>query len=311
MNRTDKIIIIFYVFLAISYTSVILYLDNSYKRPDIPDLFPKPIDEVLLVKTIDINRQKIFDAIADVENYPIMLPQNIASVKIINKTDDVIYAEEEPYERFIKTKLLVKHTFIPYDKHVLEVVDGDAKGTTMIQTFEEINGTTQLTTEIKVKLSGPLEIFRHFSKNAIQTRMNVIIDRIVNYAIGFDSESKKTIDSLYREILRRPADVEGMNYYVPLLETGKITAEDIRKSLLDSDEYRTLLTPNESKNLEDLKDESKKTIDGLYREILRRPADEIGLQHYGSLLEQGKMTVEDIRRALLNSDEYKSMQTNK
>lgn len=310
MNRTDKIIIIFYVFLAISYTSVILYLDNSYKRPDIPDLFPKPVDEVLLVKTIDINRQKIFDAIADVENYPIMLPQNIASVKIINETDDMIYAEEELYERFIKTKLLVKHTFIPYDKHVLEVVDGDAKGTVMIQTFEEINGTTQLTTEIKVKLSGPLEIFRHFSNGVIQTRMNVIIDRIVNYAIGFDSEPKKTVDNLYREILRRPADVEGMNYYAPLLETGKMTAEDIRKSLLDSDEYRTLLTPNESKSLEDLKDESKKTVDSLYREILRRPADETGLQHYGSLLEHGKMTVEDIRKDLLNSDEYKLMQTN-
>ncbi|MGI0011647.1 MAG: DUF4214 domain-containing protein, partial [Nitrosopumilaceae archaeon] len=50
---------------------------------------------------------------------------------------------------------------------------------------------------------------------------------------------------------------------------------------------------------------SKKTVDDLYREILRRPADEIGLQHYASMLESGKMTVDDIRKALLESDEYK------
>lgn len=50
-----------------------------------------------------------------------------------------------------------------------------------------------------------------------------------------------------------------------------------------------------------------KTIDDLYREILRRPADEIGLQHFASLLESGKMSVYDIRKVLLESEEYKTL----
>lgn len=48
-------------------------------------------------------------------------------------------------------------------------------------------------------------------------------------------------------------------------------------------------------------------VDDLYHEILHRSADEVGLQHYASLLESKKMSIEDIRRTLLNSDEYKSL----
>ena len=52
-----------------------------------------------------------------------------------------------------------------------------------------------------------------------------------------------------------------------------------------------------------MKKSNKIIIDDLYREILRRPADNYSLQYYDSLLESGKMTVEDIRKALLESDE--------
>lgn len=309
MNRTDKTIIIFYVFLAISYISVIVYLDNSLERPEIQDLIPRTVEEITLTKTIDLDKQQIFDVMTDVENYPKILPQNILSVKIINRTDNVVYAEEVITERAIKTKLIVKHTFVPYEKHVLEVVNGDAQGTIVTQTFEDVSSTTQITTEVKLKLKGPLEIFRYFPKNVIQQKMNELMNSIINYARGFDSESKKTIDDLYREILRRPADVQGMEYYAQLLDNGKMTVEDIRNALLHSDEYKTLLTPDEIKSLDELSKESKKTVDDLYREILRRPADESGLQHYASLLESGKMTVEDIRKALLDSDEYKSIKS--
>ena len=63
-------------------------------------------------------------------------------------------------------------------------------------------------------------------------------------------------------------------------------------------------------NLKKIED-SEIIVDDLYHEILSRSADEVGLQHYASLLESKKMSAEDIRRILLNSDEYKSLITSK
>ena len=49
--------------------------------------------------------------------------------------------------------------------------------------------------------------------------------------------------------------------------------------------------------------ETNKIIDDLYREILFRPADIEAFEHWGSLLEKGSMTVDEIRTQILNSDE--------
>jgi len=55
------------------------------------------------------------------------------------------------------------------------------------------------------------------------------------------------------------------------------------------------------------KNETKKIIDDLYREILLRPADTEAFEHWGSLLDSGAMTVDEIRTEILNSDEKKSL----
>jgi hypothetical protein len=86
-----------------------------------------------------------------------------------------------------------------------------------------------------------------------------------------------------------------------------MTKEDVRNALLNSAEYKSLLLPKEVKSLSEINNQTKKTVDDLYREILYRPADPQGLQYYALLLDSGKMTKEDVRNALLNSTERKSM----
>ena len=53
-----------------------------------------------------------------------------------------------------------------------------------------------------------------------------------------DNHFKKIVDMLYLEILHRRADKEGLLHYSTLLEKNKITVDDVRKSLLDSDEHK-------------------------------------------------------------------------
>lgn len=79
---------------------------------------------------------------ANLENYPKVLPGNYISSRIINQTINTIYAEEKVAEFGIKTKMLVKHTIIPYDKHVLEVPDGDVNGTKITEIVEGNDSST-------------------------------------------------------------------------------------------------------------------------------------------------------------------------
>ena len=55
-----------------------------------------------------------------------------------------------------------------------------------------------------------------------------------------DDETKKIIDELYREILLRPADTYGIEYWGSLLESEKITKLELRKSILKSEEAISL-----------------------------------------------------------------------
>jgi hypothetical protein len=111
------------------------------------------------------------------------------------------------------------------------------------------------------------------------------------------------ITELYHNILNRDPDSEGANYYKQeVINNGK-SLQWVEESLRNSQEAKSIAEMNIAQS----EDESKKVVNDLYLEILHRPADMKGLQYYGSLLEQGKMTVEDIRKALLESDEYKTM----
>ena len=56
---------------------------------------------------------------------------------------------------------------------------------------------------------------------------------------------------------------------------------------------------------------TKNVINELYLKILGRPADEDGFQYWGSLLESGKITKDEMRQEFLNSYEYKTFRANK
>ena len=307
-----------YGLLAILIISVVVYLNYSYRiiHPEYmespfatisPKLFKEPIAKYTVIKTVDLDREKIFSIMTDVYNYPKVLPKNILSVSILNQTENTIFTEEEFIEKGVKIKFHVKHTIIPPLEHRIEILDSDAKGTKVLQSFELIdNSTTRINTGIELRFKGILTPFVFIPENNALHAANTILDSFVDYAVS-KSQFEKIVDDLYREILLRPADNDGLQYFASQLESGKMTVDDIRKELLESKEMKNLLLPTELKTLDELNPESKKIVDDLYREILLRPADNDGLQYFASQLESGKMTVDDIRKELLESKEMKNL----
>ena len=296
--------------LYVDFTTERIYEDDPRFYSDNPNAIPdriflsKSVDKIIVTKTIDIDREKIFKIMADVKNYPHVLPKNIISTTILEQNDSSIVAEEEIIEIGIKVKLLVKHTIIPYEKQIIEILDGDAKGTKIIATFEDVENSTKITTDVDFKLHGLLSPFKFLAKGNIESAMNTIILAFADYAKGFEKESQKVVDDLYREILSRSADPEALVRFSTLIENGEISAEDLRQMLLDSQEFKIGLMPNEVKNLDELSEESKKIVDDVYHELLMRPADAFGLQYFGSMIEANKITKEDLRQITAKSTEF-------
>jgi len=267
----------------------------------------QPLDQVIYETVVDVDRESLFETMTSVENYPLVLPKNVISIKIINQTQNVIIAEEIVSDRGMTSKILAKHSIEPFQKHTIEVLEGDAKGTKIIQTFEEDGSKTKIRTEFNIEVRGLLTPISYFPAGNIRSAMNTVIHSFVTYTKGFDTEEKLIVDNLYREILLRPADSEGLEYYSTKLESGTMTINEIRNELFNSDERKNLLLPSEMKTIDELNPKTKRIIDNLYQEILLRPADQVGLEYYGSMLESGKITEYDLRQALLNSDEKKNL----
>jgi ribosome-associated toxin RatA of RatAB toxin-antitoxin module len=310
MKKNDKIILVFYLCLIISIFYFYFYLEN-FNRESYPEAFdnlsynliPQPIKQIKSQGYYEIERQVLFENFMDVKNYPLILPRNILSVDIIEENENEIISKITVMEAGIKTTSNVKHNFIPFETYTVEILDGDAQGTIINQTFVDRNSNTVVYTNTTLNLSGILSPISYLPSKVFSHAINTVNESFVMYAINSNSIYKIQIDNLYREILFRPADTNGLDHFSTLLENKEISLEEIRLQLLNSEERQFLVIPSDLKTIDELNDDTKIQIDNLYREILFRPADTDGIMHFGNLFEMGKLTLNDIRQHLLNSEE--------
>ncbi len=300
MNKSDKIIIFFYVFLAFSYGFYVFTYSEGLDETLLEVVLPKKITDFETTRLVDVPKNRIFDVMADIENFPNILQKNVIYVNIQNKTNDVIIAEEELSEAGIKTKLLVKHTLIPYREHTIEILDGDAKGTIITQYFESVDSQTKLTTNVHLNLKGVTSLVAFLPESNLIHATNTIISHFVEYS-KYDVY-EKTVNSIYQKILNRPADKEGLSQYAILLKNEQITEQDLQDILFNSEERASM----EMKTIAELNPKTITAIDDLYEKILLRPSDSEGMKYFGNLLESGT-TSDAIRTMLLESDEGKNV----
>ena len=309
MNKSDKKILAFYVCLGISLIFVFSYFDSLYERPHIDNFLPTdPIKRISIEYLLNtVPHALMYDVITDVENYPKVLPKNILSVKILDRTDNSIIAEEQINEKGIRLTLTVKHSFVPMEKHTIEILDGDAKGTIITQYFDIVQpeGSLRITTDAELDLKGIMRFVGFLPTSNIQHGVNTVIDAFTLFAQQKMSltENEFAVEILYREVLLRESDPKGLKFYVQMLEEG-MTIDDVKKLLVKSDEYQNRFVEIGISSIDELNPETIKTVDDLYLEILDRSADNNGILYYGSLLETGEFTTDDVRQSLMGSAEY-------
>ena len=149
----------------------------------------------------------------------------------------------------IIAKLKAEHIIEPYHKQVVEVIDGDAQGTTITQTFEPYDNKTKISIDIDLKTKGILTAFSLLPVINANQAMDTIVQSFVEYSTRSYTLNEKIVDDLYREMLLRPVDIHGLVTYSTLLDEEKITIEEIRNELLNSIEYQSNILLSDLKEL--------------------------------------------------------------
>ena len=93
MNRLNKILVIFYIFLASSYGIYIFTTSEGLEENLLELVLPQKITDLEVIRLVDVPNNRIFDIMADIENFPNIISSNIVDVTIISKINDVIIAQ--------------------------------------------------------------------------------------------------------------------------------------------------------------------------------------------------------------------------
>jgi len=141
------------------------------------------VPKVKVKKIIKAKKDKVFSTMTDFENLPSKLPQIFKSVKIISRDGNSIITEEfvKMAGRDITQK--VKHVIQPTEKHEVFILEGDAKGSHIVESYEETSEGTKIIVEGDFKLAGNLNFFGFFAKMKIEKSINEVMDEFAKILI--------------------------------------------------------------------------------------------------------------------------------
>lgn len=131
-----------------------------------------------VTKIIKAERSKVFNTITDFENLPSSLPEFFNSIKIVSKEGNVTIIEESIKMAGRDITQTTKHILTPPEKHEVLVMTGDAKGSHIVETYENVSEGTKVTVDGDFKLSGKLKLVGFIAKRKIEKNINEVMDAI-------------------------------------------------------------------------------------------------------------------------------------
>ena len=133
-------------------------------------------------KEVDVDRDKFFAISTDYEKFTEILPDYFKELKIIEKNGDVTKIFETLSFLGKTVDVTTEHIVEKPDRHIVKMLDGQAKGTIFDERYEKVGGKTRVTIEVDFVLSGGLKILGMFAKSKIQSSMEKVLEEFANYA---------------------------------------------------------------------------------------------------------------------------------
>ena len=133
-------------------------------------------------KMVDIDRDKFFAISTDYEKFTKILPEYFLELKIIQKKGNTTTIFETLKFLGKTVNVTTEHVVEKPDRHIVKMLDGQAKGTVFDETYEKVGEQTKVTIEVNFVLSGGLKILGMFAKSKIESSMKTVLDEFANYA---------------------------------------------------------------------------------------------------------------------------------
>ena len=133
-------------------------------------------------KEVDIDRDKFFAISTDYEKFTEILPDYFKELKIVEKNGNVTKIFETLSFLGKTVDVTTEHIVEKPDRHIVKMLDGQAKGTIFDEKYEKVGEKTRVTIEVDFVLSGGLKVLGMFAKSKIQSSMEKVLDEFAKYA---------------------------------------------------------------------------------------------------------------------------------
>ena len=134
-------------------------------------------------------KQKLIELATDYTEFPKYLPDQIKSVKILEKTETYTITEETLHLSSVISKSFTQQTkhYNPTDNILKsEILSGPVKGSTIEAEYLEIENGTNVITRINVKLGLKYKFLLPLIKKSYKTFLMVILYKMHSIAIASD-----------------------------------------------------------------------------------------------------------------------------
>ena len=133
-------------------------------------------------KTVDVQRDLIFQISTDYQSFTKILPNYFKELKIIEESGNRTKIQEKLQFLGRTVDVLTEHIVEKPNRHIVRMLDGQAKGPIFDEMYEVDGKKTKITINVDFVLHGKLKLLAALAKAKIKQNMNVVKDEFVNYA---------------------------------------------------------------------------------------------------------------------------------
>ena len=133
-------------------------------------------------KIVDVDRDKFFALSTNYEKFVEILPDYFKDLEIIETNDNVTKIFERLSFLGKTVDVTTEHIVEKPDRHIVRMLDGQAKGTVFDERYEKFGDKTKVTIQVDFVLSGGLKVLGIFAKSKIKNSMEKVLDEFANYA---------------------------------------------------------------------------------------------------------------------------------
>jgi ribosome-associated toxin RatA of RatAB toxin-antitoxin module len=132
-------------------------------------------------KTVNAPHEKIFALITDFEKLPSRFPSRYRSLKVLKRSGNTVTVEDDVTAAGREFHQVTKHLLEPNRQLKSKVIEGDAKGTSVVIILEpESSKRTKVSVDADLKLGKMGSMLGVFAKGRIKEGLERMIDEFEN-----------------------------------------------------------------------------------------------------------------------------------